>query len=65
MAERVFRTLKPGRRAEDFRLTGFFSFSSAQASIAKAIHAYKTFRPHTSVGYLTPNQAHRRSVCCH
>lgn len=56
LAERVFRTLK-----EDFRLTGFFSFSSAQTSIAKAIYAYNSFRPHASVGYLTPNQAHHRS----
>ncbi|WP_374759253.1 transposase [Dyadobacter chenhuakuii] len=61
MAERVFRILKAGRRAEDFKLTGFFSFSSAQASIAKAIHAYNTFRPHASVGYLTPSQAQRLS----
>ncbi|WP_035362171.1 integrase core domain-containing protein [Dyadobacter alkalitolerans] len=38
IAERVFQTLK-----EDFRLTGFFSFSSAQTSIAKAIYAYNSF----------------------
>lgn len=46
-------------------MTGFFSFSSAQASIAKAIHAYNTFRPRASVGYLTPSQAYRRSGPLH
>lgn len=56
MAERVFRTLK-----EDFKLRGFLSFSAASNSIERAIHAYNNLRPHASIGYLTPNQAHRRS----
>lgn len=56
MAERLFRTLK-----EDFGLRGFLSFSSAQAAVEKAIYHYNATRPHASLGYLTPNQAHFRS----
>ncbi|MCF2491491.1 integrase core domain-containing protein [Dyadobacter sp. CY347] len=56
MAEHVFRTLK-----EDSKLTDFFSFSSAQASIAKGINTYNAMRPHALLGYLTPHQAHHRN----
>ena len=54
LAERVFRTLK-----EDFRLDGFPSFLAAEAAIEQAIQAYNSVRPHASLGYKTPNQAHR------
>ena len=55
LAERVFRTLK-----EDFRLHGFPSFATAKAAVGHAIQAYNTLRPHASLGYQTPNQAHRQ-----
>ncbi len=54
LAERVFRTLK-----EDFRLEGFPSFGTAALAIEQAIVAYNSVRPHASLGYKTPNQAHR------
>ncbi|WP_026632794.1 integrase core domain-containing protein, partial [Dyadobacter alkalitolerans] len=56
MAERVFRTLKG-----DFGIRGFLSFSSAYEAIEKAINTYNAMRPHASLGYLTPHQAHHRS----
>ncbi|GLU55237.1 transposase [Dyadobacter frigoris] len=56
MAERLFRTLK-----EDFAIRGFVSFSTAQEAIEKAINTYNAIRPHASLGYLTPNQAHHRN----
>ena len=55
MAERVFRTLK-----EDFNLSGFVTFAGAHATIEEAIDAYNKLRPHASLGYQTPNQAHRQ-----
>jgi putative transposase len=55
LAERVFRTLK-----EDFRLNGFPTFVAAEASVSEAIKAYNSVRPHASLGYQTPNQAHRQ-----
>lgn len=60
IAESVFRTLK-----EDFRLRAFLSFSAASISIERAIHAYNNLGPHVSIGYLTPNQVHRRSARSH
>jgi len=56
MAERVFRTLK-----EDLGVRGFVSFSAAQSAIEKAINTYNTMRPHASLGYLTPQQAHYKN----
>jgi len=56
MAERLFRTLK-----EDFAIRGFVSFSIAQEAIEKAINTYNAMRPHASLGYLTPKQAHHRN----
>ncbi|WP_229206253.1 integrase core domain-containing protein [Dyadobacter fermentans] len=44
-----------------FKLRGFLSFSAASTSIERAILAYNNLRPHASIGYLTPNQAHRHS----
>ena len=55
LAERVFRTLK-----EDFRLHGFPNFMTAEVVIEQAISAYNFVRPHASLGYQTPDQAHRK-----
>jgi transposase InsO family protein len=54
LAERVFRTLK-----EDFHLWGFPTFSMAETAIEQAIGAYNSVRPHASLGYKTPDQAHQ------
>ena len=54
LAERVFRTLK-----EDFHLWGFPTFSLAETTVERAIAAYNSVRPHASLGYKTPNQAHQ------
>lgn len=55
LAERVFRTLK-----EDFNLWGFPSFVAAEAAVEQAIRAYNSVRPHASLGYKTPDQAHQQ-----
>lgn len=55
LAERIFRTLK-----EDFQLSGFTNFDRAMVAVAKAIQAYNGLRPHASLGYLTPDQAHKK-----
>ena len=54
LAERVFRTLK-----EDFHLRGFPTFVMAETAVEQAICAYNSVRPHASLGYKTPNQAHQ------
>ncbi|QMW04757.1 IS3 family transposase [Spirosoma foliorum] len=54
LAERVFRTLK-----EDFHLWGFPTFGVAETAIEQAIGAYNSVRPHASLGYKTPDQAHQ------
>ncbi|WP_461056306.1 IS3 family transposase [Spirosoma arcticum] len=54
LAERVFRTLK-----EEFHLWGFPTFGMAVSAIEQAIDAYNSVRPHASLGYKTPNQAHQ------
>ncbi|QHW01093.1 IS3 family transposase [Spirosoma endbachense] len=54
LAERVFRTLK-----EDFHLWGFPTFRLAETAVEQAIGAYNSVRPHASLGYQTPNQAHQ------
>ena len=54
LAERVFRTLK-----EDFNLWGFPTFGMAETAIGQAIGAYNSIRPHASLNYKTPNQAHQ------
>ena len=54
LAERVFRTLK-----DEFRLWGFPTFSMAETAIEQAISAYNSLRPHASLGYKTPDQAHQ------
>ncbi len=56
LAKRVFRTLK-----EEFRLHGFATFMAAEAAVSQAIQAYNSLRPHASLGYQVPDQAHRQS----
>ncbi|QJD77186.1 integrase core domain-containing protein [Spirosoma rhododendri] len=55
LAERVFRTLK-----YDFRLHGFVNFGLAETTVGQAIRTYNSLRPHASLNYQTPNQAHRQ-----
>lgn len=55
LAERVFRTLK-----YDFRLHGFVNFNLAETAVGQAIRTYNSVRPHASLNYQTPNQAHRQ-----
>lgn len=62
MAERVFRTLKPGRCSGGFNLRGFITLTSALIAVKKAIINYNRLRPHASVGYLTPKQTHLKTV---
>ena len=53
LAERVNGILKA-----EFNLgRKFDSFDQASAAVAHAIHIYNTLRPHTSINYLTPEQA--------
>ena len=54
LAERVFRTLK-----EEFHLRGFPTYGMAATAIEQAIGAYNSVRPHASLGYQTPDQAHQ------
>ncbi|SFE73422.1 Integrase core domain-containing protein [Spirosoma endophyticum] len=54
LAEWVFRTLK-----EDFYLRGFPTFGMAETAVEQAIGAYNSLRPHASLCYKTPNQAHQ------
>lgn len=54
LAERVSRTLK-----EDFYLRGFPTFGMAEKAVEQAIGAYNSVRPHASLSYKTPNQAHQ------
>jgi len=54
LAERVFRTLK-----EEFHLRGFPSYGMAETAVEQAIGAYNAVRPHASLGYQTPDQAHK------
>lgn len=56
LAERVIRSLK-----EDFRLQGFATFAAAEAAVEQAVRAYNSLRPHASLNYLTPDQAHNRA----
>jgi putative transposase len=53
LAERVNGILKA-----EFNLgRKFDSFDQASAAVTYAIHIYNTLRPHTSINYLTPEQA--------
>lgn len=56
LAERVFRSLK-----YDFHLHGFLNFSRAETAVKQAIQAYNSLRPHASLGYQTPSQAHQQA----
>lgn len=55
LAERVFRTLK-----EEFHLWEFPTFGMAERAVEQAVNAYNSIRPHASLGYQTPNQAHHQ-----
>lgn len=54
MAERLNRTLK-----EDFNVKGFISFCEASEVIERVIKTYNDYRPHASLDYRTPKQAHQ------
>jgi transposase InsO family protein len=56
MAERVNGILKTEFSID--RNTG--SFESLKAKLDKVINSYNTIRPHASLGYLTPVQAHQK-----
>jgi putative transposase len=57
LAERVNGILK----AEFGLDRKFESFQQAYSAVAYAIHIYNTLRPHASINYLTPNQAHEQN----
>ncbi len=54
MAERLNRSLK-----EDFNVKGFISFCEASEVIERVIKTYNDYRPHASLDYRTPKQAHQ------
>ena len=54
LAERVNGILK----AEFGLDKKFDNFQQAYSAVAYAIHIYNTLRPHASINYLTPQQAH-------
>jgi len=54
MAERLNRTLKG-----NFNLKGFISFCEASEVIERVIKTYNDYRPHASLDYRTPKQAHQ------
>ena len=56
LAERVNGILK----AEFGLDRKFDNFQQAYSAVAYAIHIYNTLRPHASINYLTPQQAHDR-----
>lgn len=57
LIERLNRTLK-----EDFRLSRrFVSLALAQQAIEQVVATYNNVRPHASLNYRTPRQAHRMS----
>lgn len=56
LAERVNGILKT-----EFNLGGSFdNFQQASAAVAYAVSVYNNLRPHASINYLTPQQAHNR-----
>jgi transposase InsO family protein len=56
LAERVNGILKA-----EFGLGGKFdNFQQASAAVAYAVNVYNNLRPHASINYLTPQQAHGR-----
>ena len=56
LAERVNGILK-----DEFIPKNYLSFSNALQHVAKCIQVYNRQRPHLSLDYLTPEQAHQRS----
>jgi putative transposase len=55
VAERVNGILKG-----ELLKTSYPDFEAASQDIAKAVGTYNQFRPHSSIGNLTPNQAHSK-----
>ncbi len=54
IAERINRTIK-----EEFLDTYlFFNYKQANEAVKKAVNAYNNIRPHASVNFLTPSEAH-------
>ncbi len=57
MAERINRTIKEEFLEEYF----FYNHDTAKKAVCKAIKIYNEMRPHQSINYLTPNEAHKRT----
>ena len=57
VAERVNRTIK--EEFTDDRELHFSSMEEATAAIKKFVHFYNTKRPHRSINWHTPNEAHQ------
>ena len=55
LAERIHKTIK--EEFLDYRI--HLSFETASKAIKKTIKIYNEMRPHASIDYLTPSQAHR------
>lgn len=59
VAERIHRTIK-----EEFTTDGEINFSTiaeAKTGIKKFIDFYNQHRPHRSIEWFTPNEAHKRT----
>ncbi len=57
MAERINRTIKEEFLAQDV----FFNYQGALKATKKAIKMYNGLRPHSSVDYMTPDEAHNQT----
>lgn len=57
IAERVHSTLKTEMR---YGKRGFLTYQELQTEMAEMIQNYNELRPHASLDYLTPNQAHTK-----
>lgn len=56
LAERMNKTIKE----EFLDMLPYTNYKEAQAIVSKAIRVYNGYRPHSSLDYLTPNEAHLR-----
>ena len=57
LAERIHRTIK--EEFTDDRQINFNNIEQAKSQVKKFVDFYNTNRPHRSVQWLTPNQAHQ------
>ena len=57
MAERINRTLKE----EFLQYYNFFNHRQATRATRKAVKYYNEQRPHSSINFLTPSQAHLKT----